>query len=85
MSVTQWRAHTRSGATALLELLAAPARARLVAPDLLFGDLGCDGTWFRLLAEFDRFVFASLLLADISQSFEHIEAVPDLVNSKPFP
>ena len=71
-----------SSAAALLELLPAPARARLIAPDLLSGDSGCGDTSFRLLTEFGRLAFASLLFADIGQTFEHIEAIPDLVDGK---
>jgi hypothetical protein len=74
-----------SSAAAFLELLPAPAWARLIAPDLLSGDLWRRDASFRLFAEFGRFVFASLLLADISQSFEHVRAVSDLVDGKPFP
>jgi hypothetical protein len=73
-----------SSAAALLELLSAPARARLVAPGLLSGDSGCGDTSFRLLTEFGRLVFASLLFSDIGQPFEHIAAIPDLVDGKPF-
>ena len=77
---------TVSTTAALLEFLAAPARARLIPPDLWFGDSGCgDGALsFRLLTEFGRLAFASLLLADIGQPFEHIAAIPDLVDGKPF-
>jgi len=75
-----------SSAAALLELFPAPAWARLIAPDLWFGDRGCGdgGTSFRLLTEFGRLPFASLLFADIGQPFEHIEAIPDLVDGQPF-
>ena len=73
-----------SGAAALLVLLPAPARARLIAADLWFGDSRCDATPLRLLTEFGRLAFASLLFADVGQAFEHIEAVPDLVDGKPF-
>ena len=73
-----------SSAAALLELLSAPARARLIAPDLLSGDSGCGDASFRLFTEFGRLAFASLLLADIGQPFEHSEAIPDLVDGKPF-
>jgi hypothetical protein len=68
-----------SSAAALLELLSAPARARLIAPDLLSGDSGYGDTSFRLLTEFGSLAFAPLLFADIGQPFEHIEAIPDLI------
>src|SRR5713101_4157065 len=51
---TRWRGRQVSSAAALLELLSAPARARLIAPDLLSGDSGCGDTSFRLLTEFGR-------------------------------
>ena len=66
-----------SGAAALLELLSAPARAWLIAPDLWSGDFGCGDTSFRLLTQLGRLAFASLLVADIGQPFEYIEAIPD--------
>ena len=84
MNVGHGHGVTGSSAAAFLELLPAPAWARFIAPDLLSGDLCRRDASFRLFAEFGRFVVASLLLADISQSVEHIESVPDLVNSKPF-
>jgi len=50
----------------------------------LSGDSGCGDASFRLFTEFGRLAFASLLLADIGQPFEHSEAIPDLVDGKPF-
>jgi len=61
----------------LLRVLPAPARTWLIAPDLRFGDSGCSDTSLRLLAEFGRLAFASLLFADIGQPFEHIKAIPE--------
>src|SRR6185295_11540554 len=78
------RGRQASSAAALLEFLSAAARARLIAPNLLLGDCGCGDTSFRFLTEFGRLIFASLLLADIGQPFEHIAAIPDLVDGKPF-
>ena len=77
---------TASTTAALLEFLAAPARARLIAPDLWLGDSGCGdgGTSFRLLTKFGRLTFASLLFADMGQPFEYIEAIPDLFVRQPF-
>ena len=77
-------AMTRLSAAALLKLLPASARARLIAPDLWFSDSDWGETAFRLLTEFGRLAFAPLLLADIGQPFEHIAAIPDLVDGKPF-
>jgi hypothetical protein len=81
---TRWRGRQGSSAAALLELFSAPARARLIAPDLLSGDSGCGDTSFRRLTEFGGLAFASLLFADIGQPFEHIAAIPHLVDGKPF-
>ena len=81
---TRRRGRQVSSTAALLELLSAPARARLIAPDLWSGDSGGDDTSFRLLAEFGRLTFASLLFADIGQPLEHIVAIPDLLDGKPF-
>jgi len=53
-------------------------------PIFMSGDSGCGDTSFRLLTEFGRLAFASLPFADIGQPFEHIEAIPDLVDGKPF-
>ena len=80
---TRWRGRQASSAAALLELLSAPARARLIAPDLMSGNSGCGETSFRLLTEFGRLAFASLPFADIGPPFEDIEANPNSVDDKP--
>src|SRR5215831_9918504 len=68
---------TRQAPQHFLNFFPLPHGHGSLRPDLLSGDLWRHDALFRLFAEFGRFVFASLLLADISQSFEHVRAVPD--------